>query len=327
MQAAYTPHYGPPSIIELRDAPTPSVEAGEVLIRIHASPVTEGDRRLRSADFPGMTALFGRLAMGLTGPRKPIQGSMFAGEVVEVGAEVSHYAVGDRVFGEAEHGAYAEYLRRPADSSMAKQPEGMSADEVAALPYGAGTALIFLRDLAELQANENVLILGASGGVGRYAVQIAKSMGARVTGVCSQKNVELVRSLGADETLDYASEDFTQQDTKYDVIFDIADATTFPAAKRVLTPNGRYLTLYMSFGVLFHMLWTSLFGTQKALFSVAMPTPEHIETLADLAGKGVITPNVAKRFPLAQIGDAHTAAEGSLSGEVIVTLTPVASGA
>ncbi|MEZ4384515.1 MAG: NAD(P)-dependent alcohol dehydrogenase [Nannocystaceae bacterium] len=324
MRAAYTPTYGPPSVIELREVGAPMIGAKDVLIAVHASPVTAGDRRLRAADFPSFTALAGRLMMGVTGPRNPVQGTIFAGRVVDAGPEVTRYAVGDDVFGYAPHGAYAELLALPEDADFARMPAGLSYAEAAALPYGAGTANHFLGALAQVRPGEKVLLLGASGGVGRYAIQLAKHLGAEVTAVCGGHSVPLVRELGADHVVDYRGEDFTRSGLKYDVIFDIADATTFRRCRGSLRDGGRYLTLFVSVGVLLRMAWTRLVGGPRALFAVSMPSHEDIAALAALVDDGALRPVIAQSFPFGQIAEAHALAERRPPGDVIVDVAQAA---
>lgn len=323
MKAALTPAYGPANVIGIVERPTPQVGDHDVLVQVHASMVTAGDRRVRAADFPSATALIGRLAIGITKPRHPVQGTMFAGRVVDVGAAVSRYSVGDNVFGSADHGAYAEYLSISEDSSMARLPEGKSYEQGAAVPYGAGTALNFLSELGSVKSGDKVLVLGGSGGVGRYAIQLAKHMGAEVTAVGSEDNLDLMRELGADHVIDYRAEDFTQNGQHYDVIFDIADATTFGRARGSLTADGRYMTLYLSFGVLMNVARTTVLGGQQAKFAIHLGTREQTEQLADLLREGVIRPVIAARFPLDEIAAAHAAADaGEASGDVVVTVVP-----
>ncbi len=323
MKAAFTPRYGPSSVIETRSIPTPTVANDEVLVQIRATPVTVGDRRMRAGDFPGISALPGRLMMGIFGPRHAVLGTMFAGRVVDVGRAVTEYSIGDDVFGSVLHGAYAEYLAVPADAPMmAKIPVGIGYDEAADVPYGGVTALQFLRDLGEVGEGDKVLILGASGGVGRYAVQLAKHMGAEVTGVASRRNLPLVLELGADHVIDYTTEDFTRNGEKYDVIFDIAGATTFAKSRASLTDHGRYLTLFISLRVLGEMAVTSFSSGPQAKFGIAMGSREMLIELRDYLATGVIRPLVAQRFPLERIADAHAAAESGLQGAVMVTMDP-----
>lgn len=320
MRVAITPEYGPAAVLQITQVPDPVVGEREVLVQVHASPVTAGDRRVRAADFPGASAAVGRLMMGVLRPRNPIQGTMFAGEVVAVGSKVSRYSVGDQVFGSADHGAYAELLVRPEDSTMAKLPQGFDYAQAAAVPYGAITAMYFLQTLAEVQPGESVLLLGAAGGVGRYAIQVAKLLGAKVTAVCSPKDFELVRDLGADAVLDY-NEDFRKQSERFDVVFDLADVSGFGDCKEVLSPKGRYLTLYISFAVLAHVAWTAMGSGPSAKFGIAIGDREQLERLAAWMSEGVIRPVMAKAYPLLEISAAHALAEQRPKGEVMVLPT------
>jgi NADPH:quinone reductase-like Zn-dependent oxidoreductase len=304
--------------MELAERPRPSIAANEILVKVHATPVTAGDRRLRAADFPGFTALFGRLLIGLSGPRHVVQGTMFAGQVEAVGADVTRFAVGDDVFGSVDHGAYAEYLSLPAAGPVAKMPAGLKYAAAAEVPYGGVTALRFLRDMAQVQTGEHVLIVGASGGVGRYAVQIARHLGAEVTAVCSTAQLEAMRALGAHHVIDYTREDFTQSGGRYDVIFDIADAARYGRCRHLLRPSGRFLTLFASLGILARALTTRLFGGPRASMGVALPRQADLETLADWLAQGVLRPVVQACFPLDEIVAAHAHAERVRSGGTIV---------
>ena len=328
MRAAFTPSYGTADVLVTRDVAMPALGAHDVLVRIHASSVTAGDVRLRSADFPSISAWPGRLMIGVRRPKNAIQGTMFAGRIVEVGAAVTRFAVGDDVFGNTMHGAYAEYAAIRENGAMAKMPAGTSYEEAAAVPYGAVTALVFLRDVGAVRPGDEVLIVGAAGGVGRFAVQLAKHLGAKVTAVCSRRSFELVRALGADRVIDHESEDFTQSGRRYDVIFDTADVTTFSRARASLTAEGRYLSLIISVGLLFQVAWTSLVGGPRAKFAVAMGSAADLDEVKSLMERGVIRPTIGQRFPLERIVEAHEAAETTRSaGSVVVTIgaLPVAA--
>ena len=304
MQAAINTQYGSPDVLRLSHVERPEIGPDQILVQVRASTVTEGDRRLRAADYPGLSALMGRLVTGLFRPRHAVGGSTFAGQVVAVGAQVTRFEVGDDVFGSTMHGAYAEYLALGSADAVATMPRELSYTEAAAIPYGGGTALTFLKGMAQLQAGERVLIVGASGGVGRMAVQLAKYMGAHVTGVCSG-DAELVRQLGADAIIDYKHEDFLQRGETWDVIFDATEGNHFRAFRSVLSPAGRYLTLYMSLRVLLQMLWTRLIGGQRALTGVALGGAESSEELRAWVERRAFRPVIAARYPLAQTGEAH----------------------
>lgn len=321
MNAAFTPAYGPPSVLEIREVPEEALRPNQIRVKVHASPVTAGDLRLRSASFPGISAVLGRLAIGLNGPRAKVQGTMFSGQVVEVGEAVTRFAVGDSVFGQAMSGAWAERLVVDADGAVAHRPVGVTHDDAAATPYGAGTALHFLKNLAEVQPGEHVLILGGSGGVGRFAISVAKELGAKVTAVGSPHNFELMRQLGADQVID-RHDDFTRSNEQYDVVFDIADASSFGHARRVLRPKGRYLTLYISLRAIVQSLTTRFVGSRRALFDVVIGTRESTERIAEWLGRGVLKPIIGDRFPLSRIVEAHEAAEANTSAVVLVRPTP-----
>ena len=322
MKAATNNKYGAPNVLAIEEVERPVIGAEEVLIRVHASTVTEGDRRLRSSDFPGMSWLPGRLMMGLTRPKNRVPGTNFSGQIVAVGEGVTSFAPGDDVFGSSMHSAHAEYLSMPADSTLAKMPTNVSYEEAAAIPYGAVTALIFLRDLGKVQRGQRVLIVGASGGVGRFAVQVAHHYGAEVTGVCS-RDQDLVRSLGADHIINYTSEDFTRSGERYDVIFDISGTTRFSRCKDSMTESGRYLSVYMVLTLLFQMMMTALIGNRRAIAGIAMGTQADIEEVRDLTELGAIRPVIDQVFPLEQIEAAHTHFESKRhSGSVVVSVTP-----
>ena len=317
MRAAFTPGYGPADILEVRDVPPPVPGDHEVLVAVHASTVTAADHRLRSADFPSIAALFGRLIIGMFRPKHAVQGTNFAGRVVAVGRKVTRYAPGDDVFGGTMHGAYAEYIAVPEDGPMARKPAGLGYDEAAALPYGAVTALIFLRDVGAVRPGDKVLVVGASGGVGRFAVQIAKHLGAEVTGVCGAGNFDLVRSLGADHVIDHRTTDFTRGSERYDVLFDVAGVTTFSRCRSVLSREGRYLTLLLSVGVLVQVLFTAMRRGPRAKFAIAGGDRNEMDRVRELAERGVIRPVLGESFPLERIAEAHAA---RATGTVVVTI-------
>ncbi len=321
MKAVNQQQYGGPQVLALVQAPTPEPSATEVVVAVCASAVTQGDRRLRAADFPGISAIPGRLMLGLTRPRQPVPGSTFAGRVVAVGADVRRWQVGDEVFGLAMHGAWAEQLRMPEDGALARKPAGLSFEEAAALPYGAGTAVAFLRDLVDVQAGERVLVAGAAGGVGRYAVQLAHHLGAEVTAVCSAADADLARALGADEVLDYRDADFWTLGRTWDVVFDTSGAVGFGQCRGALSAQGRYATLEISVAVLWHMAWTAWGRGPRAHFTVAMDSAASLEAVAGLVDAGALRPRVARTFGLDDIAAAHRCLEaGGLGGEVVVAV-------
>lgn len=320
MQAITQDVYGPPAILRVESVERPAIGPRQVLVQVEASPVTYGDRRLRASDFPGVSWLPGRMMMGLLRPKNRIPGTNFAGRVAAIGAEVTRFAVGDAVFGTVQHGAHADYVCVDADGIIAPMPSGMAPDAAAALPYGALTALAFMRDYAAVQPGEQVLIIGAAGEVGRFAVQIAAHLGAEVTAVCRGRDTELVRGLGASRVIDFTTTDFTRTGDRYDVIFDTPAVSRFGPCQRALTSTGRYLCLNVSVGLLLSQALSRLIGGPQAIFNVAMGNPADLETVRALAEEGVIRPVVGPRFPMARIADAHTAAAGpAAAGTVVVT--------
>lgn len=328
MQAATHTHYGTPEVLRVRDVETPAVGPHQVLVRVHASPVTEGDRRLRSADFPGALGFVGRLMFGLFRPRNPTPGTMFAGQVVAMGEAVTRFSVGDDVFGSCDNGAHAEYVAVGEDGPLAKIPAGVAYDDAAAVPYGAATALAFLRDVAQVQAGDRVLIVGASGGVGRFAVQIAHHLGAHVTGVSSSRKAAMVTGLGADAVIDYRREDYTKNGQTYDVIFDTASGDGFRAAKNSLSKNGRYVSVYLNLLILWQMMLSAVFGGRRAASSVVLGNQALTNDVAELLSQGVIRPVIAARYPIGRIAEAHSAQEGGDAvGAVIVSVNATARGA
>lgn len=305
MKAATNRRYGSPEVLTIEDIDRPQITEDQVLVAVQASPVSQGDRRLRSADFPGISALPGRLMMGVSRPKNPIPGTVFAGRVVEVGAAVTRWQVGDDIFGSCDHSAHAEYLAVAQDGPMARMPAGMGYAEAAAVPYGAVTALLFLRDHAQLVAGQQVLVIGAAGGVGRYVVQLARHMGATVTGVCSARSFDLVGELGADHVIDYHSQDFSTCGQRFDVVFDTIGVSSLAHSRPALTPTGRYLSLIVSLRLLFDVLLSALTSGPKAIFGVALGDQRDMDQVRDLVERGAIRPVIARRFPLDRIAEAH----------------------
>ncbi|MEZ4381050.1 MAG: NAD(P)-dependent alcohol dehydrogenase [Nannocystaceae bacterium] len=318
MDAVFTPAYGPASVLELRRLPIPALAPREVLVRVEASAINAGDLRMRTGDF-GRLSLLGRALMGLSGPRRPVQGRAFAGVVTQVGADVERFAVGDAVFGSSSSaGAWAEYVAVAEDGAVAPRPGDVTPAEAAATPYGAGTAWSFLNDLARVQRGERVAVLGGAGGVGRFAIQVARHLGAHVTAVGSASSQALMRELGADVTLDYRATDFTAIGERWDVVFDTADASSFARSRPVLSAQGRYVSLYASLGLVVQMLRTRWGRGPRALFAVATASRERTELLAELLAGGAIRPVVAAQLPFERAAEAHRRAEAGSAGSVVV---------
>jgi NADPH:quinone reductase-like Zn-dependent oxidoreductase len=324
MKAIVYTQYGPADVLRLQEVEKPTPKDNEVLIKVHATSVTAGDCNARGFVFvpPGF-GFVSRLAFGLRRPRQPILGVELAGEIVEVGKDVRRYKKGDQVFGiSLKFGAYAEYICMAEDASLALKPANLTWAEAASIPFGANTALYFLRDMAKLQPGQKVLIRGASGCTGVYAVQLAKYMGAEVTGVCSTRNLELARSLGAEHVIDYTQEDFTQNGQTYDVILDmIPGKSSFACYQSSLKPNGLYLSGAGGLEAFAQMAWTGLTGGKKVIAGVAPDRVKDLVFLKELLEAGKLKPVIDRRYPLEQTAEAHHYADtGHKRGSVIITI-------
>ena len=323
MKAIACVRYGAPEVLEMREMEKPKPKADEVLVKIHASTVTSGDCRMRSASTPAGLGWVFRLAIGIRRPRKPILGTEIAGEVEAVGEKVTKFRKGDAVFAftGAAGGGYAEYACVPERGAIAKKPVNATYEEAAAISFGATTALYFLRELAKLQKGEKILINGAAGGIGTSAIQLAKHFGAEVTGVCSGANVELVRSLGADRVIDYTKEDPAHDVERYDVIFDTVGHLAFTRCKRLLKERGRYLNAAAGLPDFMRMLWTSFFGKKKVLGGVAPERAEDLEYLKELMEAGKLRVVVDRFFPLQEVVEAHRYVDqGHKRGNVVLRI-------
>jgi NADPH2:quinone reductase len=326
MKAIVYEEYGPPDVLRLKDVAKPVPKADEVLIRVHAATVTSGDCNLRGFTFvpPGF-GFVPRLAFGLRRPRRKILGTEVAGEIEAVGKDVKSFKEGDQVFGIDSNslGAYAEHVCRPEQKALAIKPINTSYEEAAAIPFGATTALYFLRDLGRIQPGQKVLINGASGGVGAYAVQLAKFFGAAVTGVCSSGNLELARGLGADHVIDYTRDDFRTNDERYDIILDtVAGRASFPACKNALQPNGLYLPVAGGPQEFLQTIWTSFGGGKRVLAGTPPENKRDLLLLKELVEAGNIRPVIDRCYPLEQTADAHRYVDkGHKRGNVVITMT------
>lgn len=302
MKAIVANQYGGPEVLQLHEVEKPTPKDDELLIKIHATTVTAGDHRMRSFDVPLVFWLPARIALGFTTPKQPIYGMELAGEVEAVGKDVTRFKVGDQVFASTlEHnfGAYAEYKCLPEDGMVAIKPANLSYPEAAALPIGATTALRLLRK-GNLQAGQKVLVYGASGSVGTYAVQIAKYLGADVTGVCSTANLSLVKSLGADHVIDYTGQDFSSLKERYDVIFDTVAKLPKSQYSKILAPNGTYVSI-------------ARLSTKE--------NKESLLSIKELAESAKIRAVIDRYYPLEQIVEAHYYVDtGRKKGNVVITV-------
>lgn len=323
MEAMVCEKYGTPDVLRLDEVKTPTPKDNEILIRVHAAVVTNADCAARKGK-----PLVARLAFGLFKPKSKILGTEFSGEIESVGKQVKRFKKGDLVYAATgtDFGAHAEYVCMPEDGALSQKPSNVTFEEAAAICEGALTALPFLRDEGHIQKGQKILINGASGSVGTAAVQLAHYLGAEVTGVCSSKNVELVKSLGADTVIDYTKEDFTQNGQSYDIIFDAVGKSSFYYCKSSLKPKGIYLSPVLKSGILFQMLRTSKFSNKKAIITFtglrsAEEKTKDLVLIRELIEAGKIKPVIDRRYSLKEIPDAHRYVEtGHKVGNVVVIM-------
>ena len=319
MKAIICTKYGPPDVLQLKEVEKPVPKDNEVLIQIHASTVAAGDIRLRSFTWAPWFWLPGRIMYGLIRPRNKIPGNELSGEIEDIGYDITQFKKGDQIFGitwtTSFGGANAEYICLP-ENEVAIKPVNMTFEEAAAVPIGCLTALVLLRK-GKIQRGRQILIYGASGSVGTFAVQLAKYFGAEVTGVCSTKNIEMVKSLGADNVVDYIKEDFTKSSQTYDVIFDAVMKTSFSNCKSSLEPRGVFITVDFP---LLTALWNSRVGSRKIVFGIANKIKDLV-FLRELIEAGKIKSVIDRRYPLEQTSEAHIyVEEGHKKGNVVITV-------
>jgi NADPH:quinone reductase-like Zn-dependent oxidoreductase len=323
MRATFRERYGSPDVLELRDVDTPAIEDHQVLVRVHASSLNPAE--WYDVVAPPFVRVIG--GGGLRRPKEPRVGADLAGRVEAVGGDVEDFAVGDEVFGTAP-GAWAEYAAAR-EVRLVPKPANVSFEEAAAVPIAGITALQALRDHGQLQPGQKVLINGASGGVGTYAVQIAKALGAEVTAVCSTRNVDQARVLGADRVIDYTQEDFTKLGERHDLLIDIAGSRPFRKLRRVLTREATVVLVGAKFpgtgliGPLGHVIRTRLAAigrSQTVKFMIAKITKEDLDVLRELLESGKVKSVVDKTYPLSEVRDALSyLGEGHARGKVVLT--------
>lgn len=302
MKAILYTKYGSPDVLHMEEVDKSVPKNNEVLVKVHATTVTAGDVRMRSFNVPRWQWLFARIYLGIIKPKRPILGMELAGEVVLVGKDVTLFGKGDQVFGSTvstDFGGYAQYKCFPEDGMLALKPSNMTFEEAATVPVGGPTALRFFRK-GNIKSGQKVLIYGASGSVGSFAVQLAKYFGAEVTGVCSNANLEWVKALGADDVIDYTEEDFTQSDETFDIIFDAVGKSSSSKSKRVLNENGIFLSVFSS---------SDTEKTEDLIFLKELIEAEKIKTVID------------RSYTLDQISEAHGYVEkGHKKGNVVINV-------
>ncbi|MFC1885818.1 NAD(P)-dependent alcohol dehydrogenase [Thermodesulfobacteriota bacterium] len=317
--------FGPPDELQLKEIEKPDPGDNEVLIKIHATTVTTTDCNARNFTF--VTKVFQLPArlffFGIFRPRINILGIDLAGEIEAVGKDVKRFKKGDQVFGTPgiAFGAHAEYTCMPEDGVLTIKPANMTWEEAASVFLGAHTALFFLRDKGDIQAGQKILIYGASGSIGTFAVQLAKYFGAEVTGVCSTTNLEMVKSIGADKIIDYTKEDFTKSGETYDLIFDTVGKTSFSRCKSSLKQKGIFLAALMGLPEIIQILWTSITGNKKVRGGVAVERVEDLDFIKDLIEAGKLKAVIDRCYPMEQTAEAFRYVEkGHKKGNVVITV-------
>lgn len=328
MKAIIWTKYGPPEVLELREVEKPSPKANELLIKIYATTVTAGDCEVRALKFPFYLNLPMRLWTGILKPRaNSILGTELAGIVEALGSDVKQFKEGDRVFGASGlfFGANAEYIclpERPGETEggVSIMPANMTFEEAATVPFGGRDALHFLRK-GEVQSGQKILINGAGGSIGTYAIQLARHFGAEVTAVDSTDKLEMMRSIGANHVIDYTNKDFTQLGDKYDVIFDVVGTVSFSRSKNAITPNGTYLLANPLGTQLLLGPWTRMTSSKKVITQTASGSISDLEYLRDLIEAGELTAVIDRTYPLEEIVKAHRYVEtGRKKGNLVITV-------
>ncbi|HKJ41598.1 MAG TPA: NAD(P)-dependent alcohol dehydrogenase [Sunxiuqinia sp.] len=323
MKAVICDQYGPPEVLQLSDVKKPKPKDQEVLVKIKATTANGADARIRGAVFPSAFKIPVKLAMGFSGPRKKILGVELAGVVEATGKHVTRFKRGDEVFASTgtAFGAYAEYICLPEKAVMAIKPSNMTFEEAAAVPHCALAALYYLRK-GKVQKGQKVLIYGAAGGIGTFAVQLAKDMGAEVTGVCSTTNIELVNSLGADKVIDYTKEDLSQSGETFDIIFDTVGKGPIKKCVNALNEKGIYFSaVHLDLSRIIEGIKVSMASSKKVIGGVAKYTSESLNDLKNMIEAGRLKTAIDKQYTLEQIAEAHAYVDtGHKKGHVVITM-------
>lgn len=319
MRAAVQRRYGPVDVVTVEEVARPPVGPGDVLVRVAAAGVTTADWRVRAAAFPPLFWVLGRAMYGFLRPKQPVRGTDFAGIVAEVGAGVTRFAVGDRVFGFAPgEGAHADYLRVAEGAPIVAAPANLADAEAAGVPFGAMTAFVFLRDIVKVRPGMRLLVAGASGAVGHWVVQIAAARGAEVVALAGPAHGEAMRALGATEVVDYTAEDITRRHGAFDVIFDTAGVLRPSEARRMLRPEGLFVPLEFGLPEVWAALTWPLRGKARLALHVSGDRAEDLAEIAAMLEAGTIRPRVGARFPLHRIAEAYERVESRHAGGAVV---------
>ena len=321
MKAIVYKKYGSPNVLEPLDEEKPTPKANEVLIKVYATTVTTADCMMRRGD-----TFLSRILLGLIKPKKKYQilGTEFSGKIEAVGRKVKKFKPSDEVYAFRGFGTgcYAQYKCMNENGSLAIKPANMEFLEAASVVDGATTALFFLKEKAKIQKGQKVLIIGASGSIGTFAVQLAEYFGAEVTGVCSTKNIELVKSLGADKVVDYTMEDFAKSDDTYDIIFDTVGKNSFAHCKKALKTKGKYVVTVMTLQRILQSFLTKFGNKKKVIFAMSVNKTEALNFIRTLIEEGKLKTIIDKQYPLEELSVAHEYVEkGHKKGNVVITVT------
>lgn len=322
MKAIICTKYGPPEVLQLQEVAKPVPGDHEILVKVSATTVTAGESRVRRFEVPLSYWLLARLAIGWSKPRKAIPGMVVAGEVEAVGNSVTRFQRGDQVFAYdiTRFRTYAEYTCLPENSAIACKPSTVTHEEAAAIPFGGITALHFLKQ-GKIHSGQHVLIYGASGSVGTWAVQLAKHFGAQVAAVCSTSHVALMKALGADQVIDYTKEDWVRSGETYDLLFDAVGKTSFPGCLSVLKNDGVYLQAVAAPALSMRMRWAGMTSSRTLIGGTATPKAEDLNFLKELVEAGKVKPVIDRCYPLEQIVEAHRYVDqGHKKGDVVITV-------
>lgn len=320
MKAVIYQKYGSPEVLQLVEIAKPIPSKDEVLVKMKTTSVTNADCYMRRAD-----TLFSKLVLGLFKPKKRYQilGTEFSGIIEKIGKDVTEWRIGDEIFGFRGFGTgcYAEYKCISSKGSLTLKPVNIGFEEAVSYVDGATTALFFLKEKAKIKPGQKVLVNGASGSIGTFAVQLAKYFGAEVTGVCSSQNIDLVKSLGADKVIDYTQDDFTLSNESYDIIFDTVSKSTFSKCKKVLSKNGAYIDTMFSISNVFQSIWTGVLCKRRVIFAMSVDKKEALNFIKGLVEKEKLQTIIDKTYILEQIIEAHKYVEtGHKKGNIVISI-------